>query len=273
MVKATSTGHTARPTTRARHTAGARHAPRPRQPLTPGLSRLQQAVRALEFPRLSSMPRLPQLPPLPQPLQPPTRVIVVYGLTCDRTPELINTRRQLFRTIMGGTVAAVDVMCNTHDPKNMLRDIGRRVLKPKTHLPDTAFVRRVRAAVCAALKAGERVILVGHSYGGSVAVRVGEHFDCDGVRTNRLDIVTYGSIYTRSGLPHGIRLHQFMYANDIAKACHRRAVGACDFVTTLPPTGKDGLRSHMAYDTHIEAIVRSGVVPSKKYGQHPLHVK
>lgn len=218
---------------------------------------------------MSSMPHLPRLLarllPLPQP---PTRVIVVYGLTCDRTPELINNRRQMFRTIMGGPVAAVDVLCNTHDPKNMLRDIGRRVLKPKTRLPDTAFVRKVRAAVCAALKAGERVILVGHSYGGSVAVRVGEHFDdCDGVRTNRLDIVTFGSIYMRSGLSNGIRLHQFSYANDIAKACHRRAVGACDFVTTLPPTGKDGIRSHMDYQTHIEAIVRSGVVPSKKSGQ------
>ena len=167
---------------------------------------------------------------------------------------------------MGGPVAAVDVLCNTHDPKNMLRDIGRRVLHPKTRLPDTVFVRRVRAAVCAALKAGERVILVGHSYGGSVAVRVGEHFDCDGVRTDRLDIVTFGSIYMRSGLSNGIRLHQFSYANDIAKACHRRAVGACDFVTTLPPTGKDGLRSHMAYQSYIDDIVRSGVVPPKKSG-------
>jgi hypothetical protein len=238
----------------------------PQIPQTPSRHRLP--TRLPQVPRLPTLPTLPTLPKLPRlpvrlPLVlPPTRVIVVYGLTCDRTPNLLQTRRQTFRNIMGGSVTAVDVLCNTDDPKNMLRDIGRRVLKPKDQLPDTAFVRRVRDKVCAALAAGERVILVGHSYGGSVAVRVGEYLDCD--RPDRLDIVTFGSIYMRSRLPNGIRLHQFSYANDIAKACHRRAVGSCDFVTPLPPTGKDGLRSHMAYQSYIEDIVRSGVVPTKK---------
>lgn len=190
-----------------------------------------------------------------------TRLIVVYGYTCDKTPKLMNSRTWSLRAIAGngGKVAHVDIECNTEDPKNMTRNIVRRLFLPKKPLPDTQFVRRVRASVCAALRRGERVILAGHSYGGSVVTRIAESVECGDA--GQLDVVTFGSIYMRSlrAIQSGVRIRQYAYQKDIAAACHRRNITACSFVTPIP-TKRNPLQAHMEYQAFIDEIARTGSI-------------
>lgn len=201
-------------------------------------------------------------------------MIVVYGLTCDwkwNNAANISSKQAREQELRGialksrnSPVFAVHVRCNTENSKNMTRNILRRVMYPKRPLPETRFTTIIREEVCRALKNGERVILVGHSYGGSVAVRVGENIArCgDGVGLDRLEIATFGPIYMRSprAFPPEIHIRQYTYKKDIAGACHRRKLGACEFATVLPNTGKNPLEAHMDYGSYINRIARTGSV-------------
>lgn len=188
-----------------------------------------------------------------------TRLIVVYGYTCDRFRKTTRNRATSLRAIAGnaGRVSHVDVFCNDKDPDDMTRNIVRRLIAPKKTLPDTPFVQEVREAVCAAMRRGERVVLVGHSYGGSVATRIAESVRCRGT----LEVATFGSIYTRSprAISQGVRIRQYMYAREVAAACHRRNLQSCPFVTRIP-TRLNGLRAHMNYQAFIDEVARTGAI-------------
>lgn len=191
-----------------------------------------------------------------------TRLIVVFGYTCDRYPTNMANRINSLRAIAGnaGKVAHVDVFCNEQDPHSMTRNIVRRLVAPKKALPDTPFVQKVRAAVCAALRRGERVLLAGHSYGGSVATRIAESVDCsEGGGT--LEVATFGSIYVRSprAIQPGVRIRHYMYEKNIAAACHRRNVATCSFVNAIP-TSLNGVRAHMDYQAFVDEIARTGAI-------------
>jgi alpha-beta hydrolase superfamily lysophospholipase len=170
-------------------------------------------------------------------------------------------RTNSLRAIAGnaGKVAHVDVFCNEQDPHSMTENIVRRLVAPKKPLPDTPFVQKVRAAVCAALRRGERVLLAGHSYGGSVATRVAESVDCAGGGT--LEVATFGSIYVRSprAIQPGVRIRHYMYEKNIAAACHRRNVATCSFVNAIPTT-LNSVRAHMDYQAFVDEIARTGAI-------------
>ena len=241
---------------------------------------LRRNVRTAGSQRLAPSPlrlRAPTIAPLglqrmnvsvrPRASPPKTRMFVIYGFTCDLTKNTLRRRALELQGIANASkrrAIEVSVHCNEKTSTNMPKNIARRVIWPKRPLSNTPFVVQMRAAVCKALQNGERVVLVGHSYGGSVAVRIAESVEhmCGPVPAHRLSIATFGSIYTRSprSISSRVHLRQYAYANDIAKMCHRRNVRSCPFITELPPTGTNGVRSHMAYGSYIERIARTGSV-------------
>jgi hypothetical protein len=196
-----------------------------------------------------------------------TQMIVVYGLGCNRFESGVKQRRVYLNRIRNKDVIdTVDVMCNTTDSNSMTYDIWRRLKNQE--LEPTPFVEHVMTDVMAALSRQERVLLLGHSYGGSVVSRVGMFLNelCD---VSDLRIGTFGSIFvppietTRS-----LDIRHYMYTNDIAAVCHKRSK-SYENITFLDPRYKrNPVFSHMDYDHLIARVSRHGTFDSLPQRKH-----
>ena len=185
--------------------------------------------------------------------KPKTRMFVVYGFLCNTNRAALRQRFRDIRKVSGNAVDTVEVLCNAKHPQSMTYDIWKRLVDSGQLLEPTPFVRDVIAKVCRALRRGERVILVGHSYGGSVASRVALYLldQCDALPLNalaRVHIATLGSIFIPPArVTTGIDIRHYAYPNDVALLCSRR----CPNVTFLPARYRNGIKAHMDYDDVI----------------------
>ena len=148
----------------------------------------------------------------------------------------------------------------------MTFDIWLRLLWGGKILEPTAFVKEVIEKVCLALRQGDNVVLVGYSYGGSVAARVAmylrlfcKELNIRNLKKN-LHVVTFGSIFIPPpALTAGVDVKHYAFENDIAEYCHK--VKNAPYLTRLQPRKLDPLSSHMDYDEYILDIARSGRLP------------
>jgi hypothetical protein len=212
-------------------------------------------------------------PPPPQAAK-KTRMIVVYGYMCDKYVKNTEARHaQLLRDMNRAKIDDINVMCNTAEPQSMTYDIWRRLFRSKRILEPTKFVLKVMDAVCRALRRGEEVILVGHSYGGSVASRIAMFIgtmlggSCSARNTfNRrllakLRVVTFGSIFIPPPeATRGVKVNHYVYANDIAALCHKQN-RRCEYVKVLKPRpGFGPLKSHVNYDHLVTSIAQTASI-------------
>jgi hypothetical protein len=191
----------------------------------------------------------------------PTRLIVVYGYGCDVFSTGLKERRRILNGIKRERkkFTAIDVMCNDKHSKSMTANIRRRLTS--SPLPVTAFVREVLDHVTSCLDRGEKVTLVGHSYGGSVVSRVAIELKkrAGGGKVPLFKAITLGSIFIPStNATEGVNVRHYVYDNDIARVCHKRGRD-CDFVKFLKPKNGYGMvKSHMDYDAYITGIATTG---------------
>lgn len=112
-----------------------------------------------------------------------------------------------------------EVICNPSFG-NTLKNIGKTIC----HIPpskSSTTVRSLYSKVIRHLNQGYNVIVFGHSYGGSVASRVAEILHDRQIRTNRLLIVTFGSIYVPNpNRTQGVNIRHVMFDNDVALRCN-----------------------------------------------------
>lgn len=200
----------------------------------------------------------------------PKKMVVVYGLGCNHFGRAMNARRVMLNQIRHtDKISNVDVMCNTIDSKSMTYDIWKR-LKDK-ELEPTPFVEQVTIHVVSDLAQGEQILLVGHSYGGSVASRVGmflsEYAHDDQLRN--LQIATFGSIFIPP--PHAtgsIDIRHYMYANDIATLCHKRSKSFENLILLDNKYKRNPVYSHMDYDHWITHVAQHGTLDSLPPPRH-----
>lgn len=181
-------------------------------------------------------------------------MIVVYGLGCNADPAYLKRRRDHLLEKANASVGGVTVMCNP-STLNALADIGKQATFRS--LRNTGFVNRVTEEVRAALGKNKKVILIGHSYGGSVVARVVRALYRDTIPKASLDAITMGSIH----IPRGINaMRHLMYTIDIAILCNRCApwMRRLDGVDWLKPRKRAGpVAAHMDYHDLVNKIVSS----------------
>ena len=235
-----------------------------RRKIAEELRRRMAPRRAMTARRGIVSPSVHPLLPLPSPRRisnsapaRTTRMIIVYGFTCDLTRKTLDRKRAELMQIRHKSIDAVDVECNLEEPNSMTYDIWRRLVSSGKLLEPTSFVRKIMAKVCDALGRGERVVLVGHSYGGSVASRVGMFLKkfCPAADLSRLEILTLGSIFVPPPeTTQGIRIKHVAYSNDVARVCSK---AGCE-TELIPPRKRDPVMSHLNYAHIIERVARTG---------------
>lgn len=188
-------------------------------------------------------------------------MIVVYGLLCNTDTKLLSTRHKELKNAarLYGSVDSVEVLCNGKQPRSMTYDIWKRLVQSGRLLEPTQFVLQVIAKVCRILSKGDNVILVGHSYGGSVAARVGLYLKdhCSTAEMKRLKIATLGSIFIPPPeVMQGINIRHYTYRNDVALACSRAV--RCNHVTYLTPRYRGPIKAHMDYQDAIVEMAQKG---------------
>ena len=187
-------------------------------------------------------------------------MLVVYGLGCNRFKDGVKERGVTLNRIRNkDAVHAVQVMCNTVDPSSMTYDIWKRLQDQE--LESTPFVRLVAEKVDAMVSRKEPVILLGHSYGGSVVSRVGMMLqDAEFLR-----IGTFGSIFVPPPEATGsLDIRHYLYTNDIAAVCHKEhKIPKHNNVVLLQPRyPRNPVFSHMDYDHLISQVARTGTLLS-----------
>jgi pimeloyl-ACP methyl ester carboxylesterase len=181
------------------------------------------------------------------------KMIVVYGLGCNRFEHGVKERRiHLNRIRNVDVIDTVEVMCNTIDSKSMTYDIWKRLRNQE--LESTPFVRHVAMDVAATIERQQSVILLGHSYGGSVVSRVGMLLNDHG---KYLQIGTFGSIFVPPP-DESLDIRHYMYANDIAAVCHKRSASYENLIMLDPRYKRNPVFSHMDYDHLIDRVAMHG---------------
>jgi pimeloyl-ACP methyl ester carboxylesterase len=141
----------------------------------------------------------------------------VLGLGCSEVPQ--RTLRIVKSQLTKIYKIPCEIICN-NSLKSTLKNIGKTVC----YIPPSKkskVVRDLYSNVIKNLKHGKKVIIFGHSYGGSVASRVAELLHDNQINTSRILIVTFGSIY----VPHpsktlGVNIKHIMFENDVALKCN-----------------------------------------------------
>ncbi len=110
-------------------------------------------------------------------------------------------------------------LCNAKTG-SVLRNIAKSYCYGIPTLKDQ-FIVDLANQVKTNLLANQHVMVMGHSYGGSVAARVGELLNVStGVPLDNLEVVTFGSIYIPpSKHLENIRHMHFMFTNDVSLSC------------------------------------------------------
>ena len=190
-------------------------------------------------------------------------MMVVYGFGCNHFEKGVRARQAMLNRIRKKDIIAdVEVMCNTTDSRSMTYDIWRRLRN--RDLEPTPFVEQVMTRVASKLANDEQVLLLGHSYGGSVVSRVGmflSEYDHD--HMCNLQIATFGSIFVPPPEATGsIDIRHYMYDNDIAILCHKRSKSYGNLTILDPRYKRNSILSHMDYDHLIEQVARQGSLAS-----------
>jgi hypothetical protein len=195
-----------------------------------------------------------------------TKMFVVLGFGCDKfTNNKHQLQNNLRQALNPGKFDSVEVLCNEKYPKSMTKNIMKRLLSEI--LTRTHFVEDIAKTVCQELRANQKVVLIGHSYGGSVVARVAMYIR-DICKQNIIDhylknlhVATFGSIYVPPpSNTVGINIKHFAYKNDIAKFC-AKVCKKSTYLTLMEPRYRDPTMSHMDYYHIMKDIARTGRFP------------
>ena len=170
-------------------------------------------------------------PPIPKKIV----CLMVIGLGCsEMTPEeLIITEKQFSNQ----TNLNVKILCNTK-LGDTISTIVKSVCFIKPSLK-SKFVQDIFAQVMSLLKQNNKVLLVGHSYGGCVVARVAELMFSQNIipNQNEMTFLTFGSIYIPEQCLTGLNIFHYMYRDDVALKCnklHHIKNKGCDVVWLRP---------------------------------------
>ena len=145
--------------------------------------------------------------------------IVVYGLGCETIDDNLEFISKYLKAL---TNIPIEVMCDKSEIISVGATIAATYCKITPWKLDK-FVKEVYKVVKKNIDNGYNVILIGHSYGGSVVSRVAEIFNDDEptITRSNLEVATMGSIYIpKANNVKNIKIKHYMYTYDVALKCN-----------------------------------------------------
>jgi hypothetical protein len=161
------------------------------------------------------------------------RGIVIYGFGCKSDPQHLEKienhltkelkRNKIYLNSM--TSIPIDVMCDESE----IVSVGSTIVATYCRIApwkNDNFVKSVYEKVENYINDGFNIILIGHSYGGSVVARVAEMFhDIENsnsdIKNPNIEIFTMGSIYIpQKEKVSKIKIKHYMYKFDVALKCN-----------------------------------------------------
>ena len=151
------------------------------------------------------------------------------------TAKLEKNSSKLINPVCGFFIADIGSIEKTDDELSIFTQMPSQFLyKPKTLLNVAKAVCKITPSstdkfvlscinkVNKKLEEGNDVYIVGHAYGGAVAIQIAKHFNSTTWRTKgKLYITTFGSIYINKNKFTNIDVVNYMYINDIALKCNK----------------------------------------------------
>jgi hypothetical protein len=152
--------------------------------------------------------------PQPQPKK-PIHVVFISGMGCESKNAVRIATYFKFANIN----AIFHVECN-----ESIKSILKNILKLSCYMKPNKkneFVIKITDKVTKLLNDDNQVILLGHSYGGSVAAIVAESLN-DHPNVHKLQVGTFGAIYIAKpkNIPN-VRIRQYMFLRDVALKCNK----------------------------------------------------
>lgn len=144
--------------------------------------------------------------------------IYILGLGCSINYSGLVAKKKYYENT---TKKNINIFCNT-DTRDSRASVAKVYLCNVSIRTNTPFVQHVYKFVLEQIN-NNKVIIVGHSYGGAVASKIAELFsknrpkeECD-----RLHIATMGSIYiSPKNKVENIDIINYMHVNDISMNCN-----------------------------------------------------
>jgi hypothetical protein len=191
-------------------------------------------------------------------------MVVIRGFGCNLSPQYLRDTAKKLMSEAHASITSVDVLCNP-STTNMAKDIGHTLLG-RTMNTDTKFVLATAQYIADLAQRHKKVLLVGHSYGGSVVGRIVKILESNEAAKNKVNSATIGTIY----IPTASAINHFMYTIDIAILCNKgtRRDKKQHVSWMAPPRRKGPITSHFEYNHILSNIAKHARVPST-YGGGP----
>ena len=182
-------------------------------------------------------------------------MVVIRGFGCNFSRNHLTETAATLMMEAHASITSVDVLCNP-STKNMAKNIRSRLLGRDIHA--TEFVLAAAKFVADVARTRKKVILVGHSYGGSVVGRVVGVLDTNATLKNKISSATVGTIYIPR---NSTSTDHFIYTFDIAILCNKYVKGP-HIAWMAPPPRKGPVGVHFEYGYILSDIAQHARVPS-----------
>lgn len=190
---------------------------------------------------------------------------MIIGLGCTVDDPMMPLWHERLVELSGASREDVFLECNKSTAK-MLKNIAKTVCAIRPSSKDS-FVDSIYRKILRYRNTSTRILLLGSSYGGSVAGRVASLFNDDPVMAPRLSVATFGSIHIpKPDRVSRISLVNFMFPGDVALKCNGLktparvpSYDAVQKIIWLPVPGQltKGWDIHTAYSSIIDRVVQT----------------
>lgn len=149
------------------------------------------------------------------------KIIYVHGMGCSSDEDNPTNVHYHNFFVKKHNIKNIEFYCNS-SKSSAIKNVAKTIcnIKPSK---DDSFIKYIYNIVVDYLEQNKQVVLIGHSYGGSIVSRIAEILNRQhhNIILDNLYILTFGSIYIPTyNRINKINIKHVLYDNDIANSCN-----------------------------------------------------